>query len=253
MSPTVALDVFADLLILGTALKAGVVSVFELLTPEKAPDVNVALAMLSIVPEGGIAMTVILNTTVTVVSGAMEPRGIPFAGLALDNGVPFTVTLPVTNAAPAGIISLSWTFATLSIPELLTLIVYVIVSPTVVAVVGVVFTTLTFGADTGMVTVLDRALPVSVLPSGGIYVNAAVAWFDINWGFGSESITTTKVTVEEPPGAILPRSMPVTGEDPGSGKPLTMTLFGENVVEGGIVSVNVTAAAKFPELLTVME
>ncbi|MNI37665.1 hypothetical protein D3C73_917670 [compost metagenome] len=44
------------------------------------------------------------------------------------------------------------------------------VSPSVTAVAVVPFTTSTFGADTATVTVLDSAVPVSSLPSGGVYV-----------------------------------------------------------------------------------
>lgn len=54
------------------------------------------------------------------------------------------------------------------------------------------------------------------------------------------------------PGARLPRLIPVTVDSPGKGKPLIMTLLGVNVAPFGMVSKNVTAAARLPVLLTVM-
>ncbi|MNR52446.1 hypothetical protein D3C85_1722990 [compost metagenome] len=50
-----------------------------------------------------------------------------------------------------------------------------IVSPRAAAVAVVLFTTETFGAETVTVTVLDAAVPVSSLPSGGVYVKVEAA------------------------------------------------------------------------------
>jgi hypothetical protein len=57
-----------------------------------------------------------------------------------------------------------------AIPLFVTSMEYVTVSPTVAAVEAVLFTTATFGEETGNVSVFEVAVPVNVRPSGGVNV-----------------------------------------------------------------------------------
>lgn len=61
------------------------------------------------------------------------------------------------------------------------------------------FRTETFGADTGIVSVLDATVRVKVRPSGRVNAAETEAWFTICCGEGSELTTTENTTVVVPP------------------------------------------------------
>lgn len=118
-------------------------------------------------------------------------------------------TLPGINVVPDGRGSENTTLLTGSIPLFIMAIVYGIISPMTASVTVVLFTTLTLGEDTDIVTVFDVAERLKMRPSGSVKLKAAVPVLDKTCGFGSVSITTEKETGIVAPGCTEPRSMPV--------------------------------------------
>lgn len=113
--------------------------------------VKVVEASFIMVPPAGICVTRTWNDSVFVSPGFSVPTVIPNAGFEFGTGLLFRTTLFGMKVVPAGIESVNITLVARTVPSLLNVIVYVMMSPISTAVLSTVFTGLIMAVLIGTV------------------------------------------------------------------------------------------------------